>query len=79
MLKSRNDNVLELESQIGELKSSLAATLAEVETKTTSMGVVENDKAAVEAQLKDTQASLNKLEGEVLDINVTLSSMQKEV
>lgn len=79
MLKSRNDNVLELESQIGELKSSLAATLAEVETKTTSMGVVENDKAAVEAQLKDTQASLNKLEGEVLDINVSLSSMQKEV
>ena len=79
MLKSKNDNVGELETQIGELESSLATALAQVEAKTISMEEVENAKAVVEAQLQKTHASLSKLETEVRDINVALSLIQKEV
>jgi chromosome segregation ATPase len=78
-LKSKNDNVCELESQIGKLESSLATALAQVEAKTTSMEETENAKAVVEAQLQETQASLSKLEIEVRDININLYSMQKEL
>jgi hypothetical protein len=53
--------------------------LAEVEAKTTSMKEVDNAKAVVEAQLQEAQVSLSKLQGEILDDNVTLSSIQKEV
>ena len=79
MLKSKSDNVLELETQIGKLESSLATALAEVEAKTTSKEEAENSKAVVEAQLQETQASLSKLEADVLNVNVALSSIQKEV
>lgn len=79
MLKSKTDKVLELETQIGNLESSLATALAEVEAKTTSKEEVENTKAVVEAQLQESQASLSKLEADVLNVNVTLSSIQKEV
>ena len=79
MLKSKNDKVLELESQIGKLESSLATALAEVEARTTSKEEAENTKAVVEAQLQETQASLSKLETDALNVNVALSSIQKEV
>jgi len=79
LLKSKNNNVLELESQVGKLETSLATALAEVEAKTASIEEVENAKAVVEAQLQETQASLSKLQGEVLDTNASLSSIQKEV
>jgi chromosome segregation ATPase len=79
LLKSKTDKVLELETQIGNLESSLATALAEVEAKTTSKEEVENTKAVVEAQLQESQASLSKLEADVLNVNVTLSSIQKEV
>ncbi|KAF8807721.1 hypothetical protein BYT27DRAFT_7098327 [Phlegmacium glaucopus] len=65
-LKSKNDNVLDLESQIGKLEASLATALAEVEAKTISMEEMENAKALVEAQLQETQASLGKPQTEVL-------------
>jgi chromosome segregation ATPase len=76
LLKSKNDKVLELESQIGKLESSLATALEEAEAKTTSKEEAENAKAVVEAQLQESQASLGKLEA---DVNVTLSGIQKEV
>ena len=79
MLKSKSDKVLELETQIGKLESSLATALAEVEAKTTSKEEAENSKAIVEAQLQETQASLSKLEADALNVNVALSSIQKEV
>ena len=79
MLKSKSDKVLELETEIGKLESSLATALAEVEAKTTSNEEAENSKAVVEAQLQKTQASLSKLETDVLNVNVALSSIQKEV
>lgn len=79
MLKSKSDKVLEFEIQIGKLESSLATALAEVEAKTTSKEEAENSKAVVEAQLQETQASLSKLETDVLNVNVALSSIQKEV
>lgn len=79
LLKSKNDKVLELESQIGKLEVSLATALAEVEVKTTSKEEAENSKAVVEAQLQETQASLSKLETDVLNVNVALSSIQEEV
>jgi chromosome segregation ATPase len=79
LLKSKNDKVLELESQIGQLESSLATALAEVEAKTTAKEEAENTKAIVEAQLQETQASSSKLETDVLNVNVALSSVQKEV
>ena len=79
MLKSKSDKVLELETEIGKLESSLATALAEVEAKTTSNEEAENSKAVVEAQLQKTQASLSKLETDVLNANVALSSIQKEV
>ena len=79
MLKSKGDKVIELETQIGKLESSLATTLAEVEAKTTSKAEAENSKAVVEAQLQETQASLSKLETDALNVNVALSSIQKEV
>ena len=78
-MKSKSDKVLELETQIGVLESSLATALAEVESKSTSKEEVENSKAVVEAQLQETQASLSKLETDVLNVNVALSSIQKEV
>jgi septal ring factor EnvC (AmiA/AmiB activator) len=78
-LKSKTDSVLELETQIGKLESSLATALAEVEARTTSIKEFENAKAVVEAQLKETQACSSKLETEVRDVNVSLSSIQKEV
>ena len=79
MLKSKSDKVLELETQIGRLESSLATALAEVEVKTTSKEETEKSKAVVDAQLQETQASLSKLETDVLNVNVALSSIQKEV
>ena len=79
MLKSKSDKVLELETQIGKLEGSLATALAEVESKTTSKKEAENSKAIVEAQLQETQASLSKVETDVLNVNVALSSIQKEV
>lgn len=79
MLKSKNDKVLELESQIGKLESSLATALAEVEAKSISKEEAENTKVVVEAQLQESQASLSKLETDVLNVNVALSSIQKEV
>jgi conserved oligomeric Golgi complex subunit 6 len=79
LLKSKSDKVLELETQIGKLESSLATALAEVEAKTISKEEAENSKAVVEAQLQETQASLSKLETDVLNVNVALSSIQKEV
>ena len=79
MLKSKSDKVLELETQIGKLESSLATALAEVEAKTTSKEEAENSKAIVEAQLQETQASLSKLEADALNVNVALSSIQNEV
>ena len=79
MLKSKTDSVLELETQIGKLENSLATALAEVEARTTSIKEIENVKAVVEAQLRETQASSSKLETEVRDVNVSLSSIQKEV
>lgn len=79
MLKSKNENALRLESQIGKLETSLAAALAEVEAKTISTQAVENTKTVIEAQLQETQDSLSKLQGEVLDFNIALSSVQKEV
>ena len=79
MLKSKTDKVLELETQIENLESSLATALAEVEAKTTSKEEAESTKAVVEAQLQESQASLSKLEADVLNVNVALSSIQKEV
>lgn len=79
MLKLKNNNVLELESQIGKLESSLTTALAEVEAKSTSIEEAKNANAIVEAQLQETQASLSKLEAEVLNLNVALSSIQTEV
>ena len=79
MLKSKSDKVFELEAQIGKLESSLATALVEVEVKTTSKEEAESSKAVAEAQLQETQASLGKLETDVLSVNVALSSIQKEV
>jgi conserved oligomeric Golgi complex subunit 6 len=79
LLKSKADKVLELETQIGNLESSLATALAEVEAKATSKEEAENTKAVVEAQLQESQASLSKLEADILNVNVALSSIQKEV
>jgi chromosome segregation ATPase len=79
LLKSKADKVLELETQIGNLESSLATALAEVEVKTTSKEEAENTKAVVEAQLQESQSSLSKLEADILNVNVALSSIQKEV
>lgn len=79
MSKSKADKVLELEAQIGNLESSLATALAEVEVKTTCKEEAENTKAVVEAQLQESQASLSKLEADILNVNVDLSSIQKEV
>ena len=79
MLKSKSDKVFELETQIGKLESSLATALVEVEVKTTSKKEAESSKAVAEAQLQETQASLGKLETDVLSVNVALSSIQKEV
>ena len=79
MLKSKNDNVLELEGQLRKLETSLATALSEVEAKNTSVEEINKAKVVVEMQLQETQASSSKLQGEILDINVALSSIQKEV
>lgn len=50
-----------------------------VEAKATSIEELENAKTVVEAQLQESQASLSILQGEVLDVNFYLSSIQKEV
>lgn len=67
------------ETQIGKLEGSLATALAEVIAKTTSKEEAENSKVVVEAQLRETQASLSKRETDVQNVNVALSSIQKEV
>ena len=79
MLKAKSDKVLELETQIGNLEKSLATAMAEVEAKSISKEEAENAKAVVEVQLQESQAFLSELEADVLNVNVALSSTQKEV
>ena len=78
-LRTKTDNINELEGQITQLTTSLEAAKADAEAKNAIVSGLEESKAALETQLKEAQDSLSNLQSEQTDAIARLAAVQEEV